>query len=65
LTCGRAAPVDNEVTVATQFGNVALQARNLVGADVAIAIVDTGINLPYLSANRAGIGPTLLDAAAS
>lgn len=63
VTCGGTPPVGNSQSVANKLQVAQLQARNLDGAGVAVAIVDTGINLAFLS-NKLGAQPTL-DGAAS
>jgi hypothetical protein len=48
LTCGGSAPVGTNATVATKLNVAGLAAKGLDGNDVAIAIMDTGINLNHL-----------------
>ncbi|MGZ4962905.1 MAG: S8 family serine peptidase [Limisphaerales bacterium] len=62
-TCGGTAPVGTAATVANKLNLSALAARKLQGQKVAIAIVDTGINLKYLT-NKLRRTPAL-DAPAS
>ena len=56
LTCGGDAPVGNNATVASKLNVAALANAGLDGTDVAVAIVDTGINLQHLR-NKLGIMP--------
>lgn len=63
LTCGGTAPVGAAADVATKLSVAALGARGLDGAGVAVAIMDTGINLQHLR-GKLGTMP-LLDAANS
>ncbi|MEO7690194.1 MAG: S8/S53 family peptidase, partial [Sphingomonas sp.] len=62
VTCG-AAPVGTSADVATLLNTQELWNRGLNGANVAIGIVDSGINLPHLT-NVLGFTPSL-DAANS
>ena len=62
-TCGGTPPVGNAQTVANKLSLARLAAKQLDGTDVAIAIVDTGINSVFL-ANQRGV-PHKLDVAAS
>ena len=50
LTCGGTPPVGGTAEVQQQLKTAALAARGLDGAKVAVAIMDTGINLAYLQA---------------
>jgi subtilisin family serine protease len=50
LTCGGTPPVGNAATVAGLLHVPALGAKHLNGSGVAVAIVDTGINLAHLNA---------------
>jgi Subtilase family len=63
LTCGGSPPVGNAATVAGLLHVPLLQAKHLDGTHVAVAIVDTGINLAHLQ-HKIGHMP-LFDAAAS
>jgi hypothetical protein len=63
LTCGGTPPVGDAASVAARLGVPQLQAKQLSGARVAVAVVDTGLNLTYLQ-KKLGYAP-LLDAAAS
>ena len=63
LTCIGSQPVGGVAQVRTKLNVAALAARGLDGSGVAVAIMDTGINLPYLK-NKLGTAP-LLDAANS
>ena len=56
LTCGGSPPLGNAATVATKLNKAALAARGLDGTGVALAILDTGINLPHLTA-KLGAAP--------
>jgi hypothetical protein len=58
LTCGGTAPVGGAADIATKLNVAALRARGLDGAGVALAIMDTGINLQYL-AGKLGTMPQL------
>lgn len=62
-TCGGSPAVGNAATVAGKVHLARLQAMNLTGKDVAVAIVDTGINFTYLQ-NKIG-HPPIFDGAAS
>lgn len=55
LTCGGSAPVGAGADVGTKLNVAALQSRGLDGTGVAIAIMDTGINLAHLSAKLGGM----------
>ena len=48
LTCGGSPPVGNATTVASLLHVTQMQAKHLDGKQVAVAIVDTGINLQHL-----------------
>lgn len=50
LTCGGTPPVGAAGDVANKLNKAALSSRGLDGRDVAVAIVDTGINLNHLKA---------------
>lgn len=50
LTCGGTPPVGGTAEVQQQLKTAALAARGLDGAKVAVAIMDTGINLAHLQA---------------
>ena len=50
LTCGGTPPVGNAATVALKLNVAALANKGLDGTNVAIAIMDTGINLAHLQA---------------
>jgi hypothetical protein len=63
LTCGGSPPVGSAATVAGLLHVNQLHGRHLDGADVAVAIVDTGINLAHLQ-HKLGHLPRL-DTAAS
>ena len=63
LTCGGSAPVGNAASVAALLRVNQLQAKQLDGTGVAVAIVDTGINLNHLQ-TKLGQAPKL-DATAS
>lgn len=63
LTCGGSAPLGNAAAVAKKLNVAGLAARGLDGTDVAIAIVDTGINLAFVASKLAAT--PLFDAAAS
>lgn len=63
LTCFNDNPVGTAADVAARFNVAALHAGGLDGEGVAIAIVDTGINLPFLE-QKLGFRPKL-DAAYS
>jgi hypothetical protein len=54
LTCGGSAPLGNAATVAAKLNHAALAARGLDGTGVALAILDTGINLAHLTAKLGG-----------
>jgi hypothetical protein len=58
VTCGGTGPVGSDANVATKLNVAALAAKNLNGAGVAIAIMDTGINLQHLT-NKLGFSPGL------
>lgn len=62
-TCGGTPPVGDSTDVAARLKTAALHSRGLDGTGVAVAILDTGINLAHLR-NKTGSTP-LLDAAAS
>jgi hypothetical protein len=49
ITCGGSAPVGNAAAVAAQLQVAQLAARGLDGDGVAVAIMDTGINLAHLT----------------
>jgi hypothetical protein len=49
VTCGSTPPIGNTASVAAKMKVAALHARGLDGTNVAIAIMDTGINLVFLS----------------
>jgi hypothetical protein len=55
-TCGGTPPVGDSAAVAAKLNTAALHARGLDGAGVAVAILDTGINLTYLR-NKTGSMP--------
>jgi Subtilase family len=63
LTCGGDPPLGNTGNVFTSLKCTALAAAGLTGKNVAIAIADTGINLPHLK-TKLGAFPTF-DAANS
>jgi len=48
LTCGGSPPVGNGAAVAAKLHVAGLRGKHLTGAHVAVAVVDTGLNLPYL-----------------
>src|SRR5258708_5122521 len=50
LTCGGSKPVGDATTVAAKLDVAHLRAKSLTGKRVAVAVVDTGINLQYLQA---------------
>lgn len=56
LTCGGTAPVGNSSDVANKLDVATLAANGLDGDDVAIAIVDTGVNVAHLR-NKLGVMP--------
>jgi hypothetical protein len=62
-TCGGTPPVGRASRVATRLNVARLRRKHLDGKDVAVAIVDTGINLAHLTA-KLGHAPAL-DVAAS
>jgi hypothetical protein len=55
-TCGGSAPVGNVAAVTAKLHVAALHAQGLNGARVAVAVLDTGINLTYLR-NKSGSMP--------
>ena len=57
VTCGSSAPLGNATNVATLLGVAKLTAggRGLDGTNVAIAIMDTGINLGFLTSKLPGV----------
>jgi hypothetical protein len=55
-TCGGTPPVGNVAAVATKLNTAALRSRGMDGAGVAVAILDTGINVTYLK-NKTGNMP--------
>jgi len=63
LTCGGTPPVGDAAAVAAKLAVAQLHARHLDGEDVALAIVDTGIDLAHVQA-KIGHAPKL-DAALS
>jgi len=63
LTCGGTPPVGDAAAVAAKLAVAQLHARHLDGRDVALAIVDTGIDLAHVQA-KIGHAPKL-DAALS
>jgi subtilisin family serine protease len=54
LTCGGSSPVMTSSDVATKLKVAALAAKGLTGQGVAIAIMDTGINIAHLNAKLGG-----------
>jgi subtilisin family serine protease len=54
-TCGGSPALGAVSDVRTQLSLMALHARGLDGTDVAIAIVDTGVNLRFLNTSMPGI----------
>jgi hypothetical protein len=56
-TCGRDPPLGTALDVKRLLGAGRLIQQKMDGSDVALAIVDTGINLPYLQSK--GLQPTL------
>jgi Subtilase family len=58
ITCGGTAPVGTAATVATKLNTAVLTQKGLTGDGVAIAIMDTGINLAHVSA-KLGFTPKL------
>lgn len=62
VTCGGTPPVGDAAAVAARMNLAALHARGLDGSNVAVAIMDTGLNLQFLSGLRPGVK---LDAANS
>lgn len=58
ITCGGTPPVGAAADVRTRLNTAALSARGLDGDRVAVAIMDTGINLPHLRA-KLGFMPRL------
>ena len=63
LTCGGSPPLGNAANVATNLHAAQLHAKHLDGTGVAVAVVDTGINLQHLQ-TKLGHMPKF-DAAAS
>ena len=63
LTCGGTPPVGDAALVAKHLGVATLAGRGMDGTDVAIAVMDTGINLTHLR-NKLGFMPRI-DAANS
>lgn len=63
ITCGGTPPVGNAATVRTKLKVAQLAAKQLDGSGVALAIMDTGINLAHVR-NKLG-QPVVLDAANS
>jgi hypothetical protein len=63
ITCGGTPPVGSNATVATKLNVAGLAAKGLDGSGVAVAIMDTGINLAHLK-SKLGSTPSL-DAANS
>jgi hypothetical protein len=62
ITCGGTAPVGSHTDVATKLNVAGLAARGLDGDGVAVAILDTGINLKHLNAKRGAGNEPLFDA---
>jgi hypothetical protein len=62
LTCGGTKPVGSHIDVAKKLNVAGLAARGLDGKGVAIAILDTGINLKHLNAKRGAGNEPLFDA---
>jgi len=58
LTCGGTAPVGDAAAVAAKLAVAQLHARHLDGKDVALAIVDTGIDLAHVR-SKIGHAPKL------
>lgn len=58
ITCGGTPPVGSATDVHAQLNVGALDGRGLDGTDVAVAIMDTGINLAHLR-NKLGVMPGL------
>lgn len=56
ITCGGTAPVGDAAAVAAKLNVASLAAQGLNGDCVAIAVMDTGINLPHLTA-KLGFAP--------
>lgn len=56
LTCGGSPPVGDAAAVANNLQVSALHAKNLTGTNVAIAIVDTGIDLAHVQ-SKIGFAP--------
>jgi hypothetical protein len=56
-TCGGDPPVGSALDVKRQLGTGRLIQQHMDGSNVALVIVDTGINLPYLESK--GLQPTL------
>ena len=65
LTCGGTPPVGSHVDVANKLDVAGLASRGLDGSGVAVAILDTGINLKHLNAKRGPGNQPLFDAANS
>jgi hypothetical protein len=65
LTCGGTPPVGSHADVAQKLDVAGLASRGLDGSGVAIAILDTGINLKHLNAKRGQGNQPLFDAANS
>lgn len=55
VTCGSTPPIGNAASVAAKMKVAALHTRGLDGTNVAIAIMDTGINLAFLSGLLTGV----------
>jgi serine protease AprX len=62
LTCGGTPPVGSHTDVAAKLNVAGLAARGMDGDGVAIAILDTGINLKHLNAKRGAGNEPLFDA---
>jgi hypothetical protein len=62
LTCGGTPPVGSHLDVARKLDVAGLGGRGLDGSGVAIAIMDTGINLKYLNAKLGPGNQPLFDA---
>jgi Subtilase family len=56
VTCGGTPPVGNSASVATKLDVAGLGSAGLDGSDVAVAIVDTGVNLQHIR-NKLGVMP--------
>ena len=53
LTCGGSPPVGKSALVANKLHAAGLRGKHLTGANVAVAVVDTGLNLPNCNTRSA------------